>query len=409
LSRSNLLLALAIAFPAIQLADSEDLQNEDLQAIQTIFRSTDPSLNWFRVIAKKPVDATYSVMAVQVGPTSSELGVFVVSGKANQVRLVLDRLPRGSTNGYPTLELLGANSAYLHFYSDYGIYEGSIKYIYDLAGSQSPVKIPYSITALTDSWLVSGDLYYAASFGREEHKIIVIEPRSGDASPSFKLMEGEGRKQGQGEEGGLHGPAGEIITLADTPLGQTHQPSGFRVRSGAIEKFYPVPVPSMAQHREAVPEKQAPAEIENDIGPYVQAGGKIWFANTFYDREGFSGVGAIGEFDIASRKFEMHYLPDIVPWSGSAILLDGDELWIGLMRRPEGAEYSAGLLRYNIRTGDVSKLPLADLVNSIDRVGSAMYFGTSQGLYVLRGGKFTQFRFEPDASGKIVMIARAIR
>ncbi|MBZ5609391.1 MAG: hypothetical protein LAP38_14095 [Acidobacteriia bacterium] len=387
MSRSSTLLVLAIALWAGASAYAQDER---------------------RVLAKKPVDATNSVMLVETRPAQItagaqiEIGVFVVAEKDDQVRQVLDRLPLGATAGYPTLELIGANSAYLHFYSDYGMYQGSIKYSYDLAGGQPAVKIPYSMVALTDSWKVNGELYYAASFGRENHAIIAITPREGDANPSYKILEGEGRKPAPSEEDA-------VSVVNTTPPGQPHQPSGISIREGGIKKFYPVPVPSMAQHREAVPEKQAPGEIENDIGPYVQVGGKIWFANTFYDSEGVSGVGAIGAFDIAARQYDMRYLAEIAPWSGSAMLADGDDLWVGLMRRPEGANYGAGLLRYDTRTGAVSTVAIADLIHTIDRVGNALYCGTSHGLYVVRGGKVTQFRFEPDESGRLVMVARAIR
>jgi hypothetical protein len=79
----------------------------------------------------------------------------------------------------------------------------------------------------------------------------------------------------------------------------------------------------------------------------------IWFTNNFYDGEGTSGVGAVGAFDVRTRRFEMRYLPEIAAWSGSAISLDGEGLWIGLMRQPEGAAFSGGLLHYN--PGDQSK------------------------------------------------------
>jgi hypothetical protein len=165
----------------------------------------------------------------------------------------------------------------------------------------------------------------------------------------------------------------------------------------------------MALHRKLLPDKQAPGEIENDIGPFVLDGHKIWFANTFYDSEGFSGVGAIGVFDISTRKYDMRYLPEIAPWSGSAILLDGADLWIGLMRRPEGAEYGAGLLRYNTATGAVAKFPVADYIHTIDRLGNTVYCGTSHGLYTVRGNQVTQLRFEPDDQGKLVMVPREVR
>jgi hypothetical protein len=105
----------------------------------------------------------------------------------------------------------------------------------------------------------------------------------------------------------------------------------------------------------------------------------------------------------------MRYLPEIAPWSGSAILLDDGNLWIGLMSRPEGAEYGAGLLRYNITTGAVTKYPVADYIHTIDRLGDTLYCGTSHGLYTVRGNKVTQFRFEPDDKGKLIMVPREVR
>jgi len=305
----------------------------------------------------------------------------------------------------PTLEVISANTVYLHFYGDYYMYRGSIKYVYDLASDRKPIKIPYKMTALSASWQVSSDLFYAASSG-DKHETIQIEPHR-DSKPAFRILEDDPSKPPQDDA--AHGPGGEVVTLSNTPLGQSHRPSGFVVRSGGSQKFYAVPVPTMAQYRDLVPEKQPPGEIENDIGPWVQDHYRIWFANTFYDSEGVSGVGAIGEFDIASRRFEMHYLPQIAPWSGSAIMLDGDDLWVGLKRRPEGADLAAGVLRYNIRTGAVSTWPLTDLINTIDPDSDSVYFGTSNGLYIFRAGEFTQFRFEPDASGKLTLIARPVR
>lgn len=137
-------------------------------------------------------------------------------------------------------------------------------------------------------------------------------------------------------------------------------------------------------------------------------GSTLWFANDFYDGEGLSGVGAIGSFNVNTAEYRMEYLPEIAPWSGSAILLDGDDVWVGLMRRPEGAPYGAGLLRYNRRTGAVLRYPFPDLVHSIDRFGDALYLGTSRGLYLLRGGELTHLRFEPVAEGRWSMVVRRL-
>jgi hypothetical protein len=412
------LLCLAIVSCAAQ---PPDLRNEDLHSIQDALRKADASLNWFHVAAKKAmVDAAYSVMVVEAAPSEprklgvTQIGIFVVSAKTNQVRLVLDRYPLSGTAGFPTLERATAHVAYVHFYEDYGLYYGSIKYIYDLASARPPLKIRYGILALTSSERRKGKLRYAASFGgSERHATIVIEPRAGDAAPAYSIADAPAPWAWDlaAEPARLATTDGQSVIVANkTPPGQPHQASGIYVigKSGG-KQYYPAPIPTMALHRKLLPDTQAPGEIENDIGPFVLHGHKIWFATTFYDSEGFSGVGAMGSFDISTRKYEMRYLPEIAPWSGSAILLDGADLWIGLMRRPEGAEYGAGLLRYNTATGAVAKYPVADYIHTIDRLGDTLYCGTSHGLYTVRGSRVTQLRFEPDDQGKLVMVPREVQ
>jgi hypothetical protein len=415
------LLCLACACYA---GEPPDLQNEDLHAVQDVLRKGDASLDWFRVVAKKAVDAAYSVMVVEASPTElrpgiarrvpvpglTRIGIFVVSGKANQVRLVIDTYPLSGTGGYPTLEQATAHVAYLHFYSDYGFYHGSIKYIYDLSSQRPPLKIRYGILALTSSARRNGKLQYTASSG-ERHATITIEPGAGDAPPAYSITDAPAPPDSAGEPAPLRTTDGQTVLVENkTPPGQPHQPSGIDVigKSGR-KQFYPAPIPTMALHRKLLPGKQAPGEIGNDIGPFVLDGNKIWFANTFYDSEGVSGVGAIGSFDISTRKYDMRYLPEIAPWSGSAILLDDGNLWIGLMRRPEGADYGAGLLRYNRTTGAVTKYAVADYIYTIDRLGDTLYCGTSHGLYTVRGNKVTQLRFEPDDKGKLIMVTREVR
>jgi len=199
---------------------------------------------------------------------------------------------------------------------------------------------------------------------------------------------------------------GESVTVEnDTPPGQSHQPSSFRV----FDKLYQAPLPALDLFRKMRPGEQAPGEMWSDIGPWVLSGNQIWFASTFYNGEGISGVGAVGAFNLRARRYRMHYPPEIAAWSGSAMLLNADNLWIGLVRHPEGADYGGGLLRYNTKTGAVTKYAISDVVHTIDRVGDGLYCGTSHGLYVVRGDQVTQSRFEPDAAGKFIMVEHAVR
>jgi hypothetical protein len=122
----------------------------------------------------------------------------VVSGTDNQVRLILDSYPVRDIVANPTLDEPTEHSAYLHFYSDYGMYHGSVKYIYDLSSRTPPLKIRYGILALTSSTQEKGKLHYTASFGRagqvqegwsERHANITIEPGAGASLPEFKIVD----------------------------------------------------------------------------------------------------------------------------------------------------------------------------------------------------------------------------
>ncbi len=360
----------------------------------------------------KRLDTTHTVVLDQ---TAEETRLFVISNETNQELLQLDAFPAKEVAASPRLEVIAPNSAYLHFYSDYGFYYGSVKYIFDLSSTKLPVKIRYGMLALTSVVRRNDKLDYSASFDQpgqifqdgwhEQHAAIMVEPRDAGL-PAYQIVEGAiPAGQSANEPAALSGPGGEAVLVENTtPPGQEHRPSIIFVDN----KPFPAPIPSIDFYRQTLPQKQPPAEMESDIGPFVQNADKIWFATTFYDGEGVSGVGAIGTFDIAPRKYEMRYLPEIAPWSGSAMLLAGDDLWIGLKQRPEGADIGGGLLRYDIRTGAIEAFAIPDVIFTIDRAGDAIYCGTSHGLYMVRAGQVTQLRFEPNESGQLVMIPREV-
>jgi hypothetical protein len=399
--RFGLLLCLAIASTA-------DLKQEDLRSVQAAFRKTDATLDRFIAVEKKQLDVATSMMLVRASPgrppMPEKIGAFVVSGPSNRVRLVIDVFPQNELDGFPTLDQPRANSVELHFYSDYGMYHGSIKYFYDLSSGKPPLKFRYGMLALTSSSIRNGSLVYTgASLGRGSR--VTIEPRPNDELPAYRIVDAPtSEPDAVPQPVPMQLPDARSVLIMNTPPGQSHRPAGISVtsRSGTAE-FYPAPVPTMALQRKLRPTEQAPLEIENNIGPFVKVGSTIWFTNSFYDGEGVSGVGAIGAFDLRTHKFDMRYLPEIAPWSGPALRFDGENLWIGLMRQPEGAAYGGGLLRYDPRTGAAAKFKIPDYIYTIDRLGDTIYCGTANGLYLVRGGEVTQMRFEPDAGGKIAV------
>jgi hypothetical protein len=141
-------------------------------------------------------------------------------------------------------------------------------------------------------------------------------------------------------------------------------------------------------------------DIDESAGPMQLAGNRVWFGKTFYDGEGSTGVGAIGAFDRATRQFTFISPPELVKWSVSALLVEGDAIWAGLMRRPEGAEYSGGLLRYDLAAKTSSVISVKEVILTILRAGDALYLGSSNGVYVLRGGKPVHYVLEPAPDGR---------
>ncbi len=99
-------------------------------------------------------------------------------------------------------------------------------------------------------------------------------------------------------------------------------------------------------------------------------------------------------------------VPQIAPWSGSALLLDSGSIWIGLMRQPEGAAYGGGVLRFDMQSGSARKYPVNDYVATITRDGSTLYFGTAHGVYVYDTDKnsLAHVRVEPGLLGPLKVV-----
>jgi len=423
-------------FLLLTAALARGAETEDLRSVQAVFQKQDTSLDWIEVLDKKPIDASDSLMLVGAAPTEpwrstsrrvpvypkEQIGLFVVSGETNQVQLLLDSFPLSSVvMERPKLELAGGGTAYLHFYSSYGFYQGSIKYVFDLTSHRPSQKIRYSILALTTVTRERETLLYqASSYGggseplpgwTERQYVITIEPRGGDSVPDYRIVDAAPKRDAAPSAlTPLRLADGQKVLVVHTSSpDQRAQAAGVELTANSGRKlFFPLPIPTQSQYRALRPKAQRAENLENDIGPYAVAGTKLWFADTFYDGEGVSGVGAIGSFDALTHAFEMRNLPEIAAWSGSALVVDGRDLWVGLMGRPEGANYGGGLLRYNMDTGKVTTYPVHDLIYTLDIIGDTLYCGTSRGLYTVRGGKVTQLRFEPDVSGTLSMLAREI-
>jgi hypothetical protein len=420
--------------------DREALQREDLRSVGTWFEKKDPALTRLFVHDKVSIDGTYAVLVVSATadkqpPMQTWAGVFVVYGKTNQVYMVLDLRPAPPCCSAQISEA-SDRAIYVEWFGDYGFYGGTQKFVYDLGKRRIAARYIYARLAVnTATPMASGIGFsgqYAASseLGTEQARqpIALTRNREGqwqvDLRASAKPVETPQRPIPESIlkalpllPDGTQAPAKRVIAAGNglwlyipsaETSGYTPQRSGIYVvteRGGA--RFYPVPVPAEALHAELrgrtgrVAFTPGPGQMENYIGPHAFDGSKLWFANSFYDGEGISGVGAVGSFDVKTRRYETRHLPEIAPWSGSALLLDSGALWIGLMRQPEGSRYGAGVLRFDLQSETAQMIPVRGYVTSINKAGTEMYFGTDQGVYVLElaTGELKHVRVEPDAGG----------
>jgi len=150
------------------------------------------------------------------------------------------------------------------------------------------------------------------------------------------------------------------------------------------------------------------AKIEERIEPYQIAADKIWFGKSFYDGESHTGVGGVGYFDRTAKKYTFLRIPEAFDWSVSNLFVEGDTVWAGLVRHPEGVDKSGGLIRHDLKSGTTQKYSIPDIIYFIERWRDGLYMTTSNGVYVLKGEKLTRYRIEPDLSGKMAVITEQL-
>jgi len=189
------------------------LQDADLRSAAFWLRKEDPRYERFTATDKLPVDSTYSVLLVDASPdwrklpeapsedilTIGHFGVFVVYGKTNQVYMVLDLIPkRDFAGGGPELEEATADTVLVRFGADYGLYMGSLKYVYDLPRRKLFSRLRFVQLGLLARAVSAGALYYAATApqsaahdlrAQRRDFLLAIQHRPGEPLPAWRLVD----------------------------------------------------------------------------------------------------------------------------------------------------------------------------------------------------------------------------
>ena len=104
------------------------------------------------------------------------------------------------------------------------------------------------------------------------------------------------------------------------------------------------------------------------------------------------GVGAFGYFDMETRRYRMFRPPQVASHEISALLVERDEVWLGLDSFIEDISTApGGLIRWNREAHQLRYYPLEFVVNTITRRGDSIYLATNGGYAILRDGTLRRF------------------
>jgi hypothetical protein len=178
----------------------------------------------------------------------------------------------------------------------------------------------------------------------------------------------------------------------------------YDIRDGSYQ-FHPLP---QSEH-EAIPQYR-PAfarrfgspwwTVREEIGPFQLSGNRLWFGVTFYDGEGLTGVGGIGTFDLRTGQYSRRHDPELLDWSASALLVEGSDLWMGLIVRPEGAVDPGGLARIPLEGGPIRKYRVPAVIHRILKFRGALYLATSEGIFIVDRNNLVHVNLDPDRNGE---------
>ena len=191
------------------------------------------------------------------------------------------------------------------------------------------------------------------------------------------------------------------------PRGPFKFMTGIAIRNEGSFQAYPLPQSTPEELGRYRPLFQKYAQdmnsyrINESIEAFAPPSDRLWFGKTFYDGEGYTGVGSLGYFDISRRDYTLIRPPELSDWSTSAILVEGESIWVALTHYTEGASSSGGLLRYDKETGATRIHPITDVITDMLGHNGSIYVSTERGrTYVLKDDSIvSRFAVEPALDG----------
>ena len=421
---TSLLLAfVAIAGPSMApAATAPDL------AIFNVIRQTDLTLVSDRIVYRSVVAPDLDLV-IAIGSTAEwaagsdstnlwwdenrKLGLFLQE-KARPDRVYLLTLNAGLPDCGARIERATSTDTVISCTGEKGAQGMNQKFVYDVRAKSLVSHFAYQPVAMRPAFNVSGRTVFVGNDLTDVTKRVAVEFQAGRPS-ELQILD-------KGGAAPWLARAGQALYLDDpTPIhfGETdaftfvrgymdehgkEYPSSISDSEG---KKYPLPQSTNNDFVKARPGLIAEgfsregAIIEESIGTVQIEGEKLWFGKTFYDGEGYTGVGGFGYFDATDHQYHMVALPEVADFSISPIRVEPDTVWMAIYHAGEWGDSPAGVLRYDRVTHAVRKYDLPDDVNGFVTSGNRLLVYTSSGIAIMDGDQINRYFVDRTTDGRL--------
>jgi hypothetical protein len=307
------------------------------------------------------------------------------------------------------------------------------KFVYDVRAKELVKRVDYAPFAMRYVF-VTGET--AVLVGSDRRRLAALEYHPG-REPAFRLLRGAqaeswtrrvpiatgtvgvGAEQRneiylapKGFKPAHFGPGNRFTLSRDEKAGSSapEKPLVVLERIGGAVKRFPLPQSTYEEFRVARPSRvengysREAAEMNEQIGPWQVADGTLWFAKTFYDGEGMTGVGGFGYFDAQAREYRTYSPEEIKDWSATAMLVESDSVWLGLAHHGEWGSSGGGMLRFDRATQKVNRLALRETVAEIARIGDRLVIATGFGAALFDGSQLRRFFVDETTDGRLRVV-----
>lgn len=366
-----------------------------------------------RIVSRTQVSPDLDLVVAHAAPGSGEiangdlwwgdkvrLGLFLQKREGPGVvyKIAMENGPR-INEGTIRLERATATDVVFLWTPEKGRAGPILKFVYDIRAKALVKTVgykPYSMARIIRS---GGS---TVAIGDDPERPLALELVA-DASSPFRILRGP--------------EALRWMTRESTPVrfGPANQFLLSRPESGAPvimrgNTRYELPQSTYDEFAAARPERvkngytRNSATINEHIGPSQLADGTVWFGRNFYDGEGQTGVGGFGYFDTAKLSHRLFSPAAVRDYSVSAILVEPEAVWLGLVNGGEWGSTGGGFARYDRATERTEHFKLREIVGGIARIGDRVLLATETGVAILDGNKVKRYQVDETTDGRLRVV-----